>query len=76
MHKQLMAVGLAAVLVYGCDEAKEGQPPPPDVTRPVQIDADKPNLEGNPPRPPHNADTATSPGQNTPTSKPATQPAP
>jgi hypothetical protein len=76
MHKQLMAVGLAAIVICGCDDAKEGQPPAPDVTRPIQIDEDKPNLQGNPPQPPNNADTATSPGQNTPTTKPATRPAP
>ena len=75
MTKRLVTIGLAALWICGCDEAKEGKPPAPDVSRPIEIDADKPNLEGNPPQPPQNADTATSPGQNTPTSTPATQPA-
>ncbi len=73
MHK-LLLIGLVATAVFGCEEAKEGKPPAPDVTRPIEIDADKPNLQGNPPPPPHNADTATSPGQNTPTTNPATAP--
>ena len=74
MNKRLITIGLAALWIYGGDDAQEGKPPAPDVTRPIEIDADKPNLEGNPPRPPQNADTATSPGQNTPTSTPVTQP--
>ena len=75
MHK-LLLIGLVAAAICGCEEAQEGQPPPPDVTRPTEIDPDKQSVQGNPPPPPHNIDTATSPGQNVPTSKPATQPAP
>jgi len=75
MRSILATLGIGVVLVCGCDDAKEGKPPDPNVSRPIQIDADKPDLDGNAPQPPNNADTATSPGQNTPTSKPATQPA-
>ena len=78
MHK-LFAIGLGAVILAGCGEDIDaGKPQVPEsekVTRPIEIDADKETLKDRVPPPPHNADTATSPGQNVPTSKPATGPA-
>lgn len=74
MYK-LMLIGLGAVIVCGCDDMDSGKPNAPEVTRPTEIDRDKETLEGRVPPPPNNQDTATSPGQNTPTSTPATTPA-
>ena len=50
---------LGAALLVGCDKAKEGKPTGPKVTRPIEIDRDKPSLNGRVPPEPNNKDTAT-----------------
>ena len=79
MYKQFL-MGLVAAALVGCGEDIEaGKPQSPEsdqVTRPIQIDTDKDTLNGRVPPPPNSEDTSTSPGQNVPTTKPATQPAP
>jgi hypothetical protein len=76
---KLLLIDLGAALACGCDNVDDGRPQTPEsekVTRPIEIDTDKETLKGRVPPPPHHQDTATSPGQNVPTSKPATNPAP
>lgn len=79
MHK-LFVIGLGALALAGCGEDIDaGKPQVPEsekVTRPIEIDRDKDTLKDRVPPPPHHDDTATSPGQNVPTTKPATSAAP
>lgn len=75
MHK-LLLIGFITAGICGCDDMDAGKPDVPEVTRPIEIDRDKPTLGDRVPPPPNNADTATSPDQNVPTTNPATRPAP
>ncbi|HEV2293119.1 MAG TPA: hypothetical protein VGR35_04640 [Tepidisphaeraceae bacterium] len=68
--RKLLMIGLVTALL-GCDDVEEGKPDAPEVTRPIEIDRDKETLDGRIPPPPNSEDTATSPGQNTPTTNPA-----
>ena len=73
MHK--LTILLFAAALAGCGEDIDaGKPQVPEsekVTRPIEINPDPDLIKGRVPPPPHHADTATSPGQNVPTSKPA-----
>lgn len=73
---RLMLIVLIGAAICGCDDVDAGKPDAPEVTRPTEIDRDKETLKDRVPPPPNNEDTATSPGQNKPTTNPATRPAP
>lgn len=73
MYK-LLLIGLTAFAASACDDVDAGKPDvpePEEVTRPIEIDRDKNTLKDRVPPPPNSEDTATSPGQNAPTTNPA-----